>query len=519
MSNYQVALRVTPAERKQSFIQHHLVERDETYEPKFSLNILIDDYAQSTFSPEDKQLIKTDACLLDNAVTNIVMMAKDTYEYESLWQARLDENYDLADKLMVDLQSVIKLRLCQTDAAMIDIFDTDPTDDMLNAFMDGMDAHDDLDRAMYEDQEKRRKRLIDGKSELELEGERDGIALFERWLTEPARVEKERAALQQERLEQFGPDDDYLRGHDLMFSRGLSEYHFEESSKLRRQHVEEARKRYHDPIFIVKEEGQSQEDFEETIRQHMARDTPEAKEERKNKTHENVNAKKEETKVNTTTASTSSTTTNSQYTRPTNQTFGSTGGYRSTTTAQKDRKPGVDEGFIDYSALPDGDQLDVGTETVEALPDGVYRAMEFEEDQPQTRSRIDRMKQTRKENPKLGKTAGESMQKGIAIGRTFTLPDKEEVKRARVSFKKRPFHFLKHRISEFYRSHRKPMRVMFKMSAFVAVQLGVNMMAGRFELKEDRHFVQMVVLTMMSFYLTQSLNKEGMPVGDRAFVM
>ena len=517
---YEVAVAATNELRNYQYVIKQLeIQHDEYFEPKYKIEILVDEYL-SQLTVEEIDLLLVDAHMIDRHVKAILELAHESYEYAPIWEARKKGELKKANDLFSALQSRVYQKVKNANSVKVDLQMDDLSEAEMDQFIELMQERNINDQEMYAKQQRDLERIRNGKTEDELTGEQDGRALYERHAHEPAAVEQEYKRVKKERTEEFGPEDDFLRG----FINGYMEMKMaEEQRNLRTRRLNDryvAEKRLNDQMRA--------EDL--LMKTKEFRDFEQAEKEKNGGTSPSSGASSTTTSSSTSQASTASSTnksttsstTSSTNANPYTKTTGSTGGYNNPYgRTGKDKGPQVDDGFFNYADLPDGDQLDTAeTPEHEGLPDDVYRPMEFAEDRTTRKGGIDRMKETRKNNPKLGKTLGEATQKGVALGRTFGLPDADDtVKRARITFRKKPLRYLRVRASEFFRRHRKPILVMTKLTAFVAIQLGINTMAGRFEFKEDRHFVQAIALTMMSFYLTQSLNKDGLPVGEKAFVM
>lgn len=521
---YEVAVATTNDLRNYQYVIKQMeIQHDEYFEPKYKIDLLVNEYL-GQLTVEEIDLLLIDAHMIDRHVKAILELAHESYEYAPIWEARKKGELDRANDMFSALQSRVYQKVKNANSVRPDLHLDEMTDADMDTLIELMHQRNVADQEMYAKQQRDMERLRNGKTEDELSGENDGRALYERHANEPAAVEQEYKRIKKERTEEFGPEDDYLRG----FVNGYMELKMAEEQRNLRT------RRLHDKYISEKRLSDQSRAEELLMRTKEFRDFEKAEQEENGATTGSASSASNASTASSSTSSTSSTsskttssntsTTSNTNTNPYTKSTGGTGasGYNNPYGNRgKDKGPQVDDGFFNYADLPDGDQLDsVETPSQEGLPDDVYRPMEFAEDTPGRKSGIDRMKETRKQNPKLGKTLGEATQKGVALGRTFGLPQSDDtVKKARINFRKKPFRYLRVRATEFFRKHRKPILVMVKLTAFVAIQLGINTMAGRFEFKEDRHFVQAIALTMMSFYLTQSLSKDGLPVSEKAFVM
>lgn len=465
-------------QKRETYIQHHGIQAHETHEPKFPIAVLVEEYID-TLDSESRDILKTDSLAMHNAIADIISHSHESFEYTPIWEARVNENYKLADRLMLELQSQIRSRLLTAHSARINISDSDLSASEFDDFISSFSEFAGFEENAYARQEERIKKLEEGPTENELKGIEHGEKFFEEWKTNPAMVEEDlREARNQFASGNSAFNEDYIVAVERTFRNMKNEY----------EHALNIQKKKEASIKLKQEAQSSQTGNEDGV------------------------AKQE---------TTDSSTPYSQQKKGENKMASPYSGYgsqssRTTTT------PKADAGFFNYDELPDGDQLEGTTEVEqEAIEGTFYKAQEFDENPTtKTRSRLDRMRSVRSDSPKLGKNFAASMQKGIALGRGTELPDADDtIEAKRVNFKRKPLKWLMTRADEMYRRHRKATNMMIKLTAVVAIQLGINTMAGRFEFKEDRHFVQTVFLTMASFFLTQSLKKDGMPVDQAAFVM
>ena len=513
-AHYEIAL--ANGFERNMLAEHRAIDVGEQFTPNFNISTLITDYIAEQ-DLEFRQALKTNEILRRNAVDEIFKFAKDSIEYQPIWEARVKGeqtgDYYESEKLVKQLRAKIEQELMHADRAHIDIFDTDePTPEMIAMLEDEMDeASSILDSEMYEKQRKRAKEFAEGLSEKELRGREHGEKFFQQWLTDPAFVmgelKKLRKHFEDEVKNADGEtmDEAYIRGVEFAFNNRKVEHEGVQSARQAEQRAKET---------IESEKAKQQDPNAATLDDVIQANAQTSKEEQDARTAasaEKIKAEKEKKPVGNT----------SNFTRPT---FAGNGTKSTTTTNTNTNQNRSDAGFINYDTEPDGDELDNGVEeeeeflTIDTAPeDMIYRAQRPAPQKP--KGNINKMKQVRKDNPKLGKNFGNGMQYGIGLGRNLILPDAEEVEVKRVNFKKRPWRWVKTQVSALYRRHRKSANIVLKLTAFVALQLGISTMTGRFEFKEDRHFVQMVAMTMFGFLLTSSLAKDGVPVGNAAFIL
>lgn len=513
-AHYEIAL--ANGFERNMLAAHRAIDVGEQFSPNFPIAQLIKDYIAEQ-DLEFRHALKTNEILRRNAVDEIFEFAKDSHEYQPIWEARIkgEEKGDFyeSDKLIKQLRATIEHELMNADRANINIFDTDdPTPEMIAMLEDDLDeASSILDSEMYEKQKKRAQEFKDGLSEVELRGREHGEKYFEQWLTDPAYVMNELKRIRKhfedkvENAEGETMDEGYIRGIEFAFQKRKAEHEGWESARLAEQRAKEAA----GPTSQTQQEpGASTLD---DVIQANAQTSKEEKDARTAASAEKIQAEKEKKNV--------SSTYNNGYAKPS---F-SGGAQKTSSGTSTNNQNRSDAGFLNYDTMPDGDEFEeeTGTEpelTLDTAPeDMIYRAQRPAPEKP--KGKINKMKQVRKDNPKLGKNMGNGMQYGIGLGRNLILPDPEEVEVKRVNFKKRPWRWVKTNVSALYRRHRKSANIVLKLTAFVALQLGVSTMTGRFEFKEDRHFVQMVAMTMFGFLLTSSLAKDGVPVGNAAFIL
>lgn len=510
-THYEVAL-ANSVER--NMLSHHrALDFEEKFDPSYPIAVLIEEYIEKQ-DLEFRQALRTNDMLRMNAVDEIFGFAKDSHEYQPIWEARVrgEEKGDFyeAERLVKRLRARIEQELINADRTNIRLFDTDePTDEMIAMLEDDLDeASSVLDNEMYERQKKRAEEFANGLSEAELKGREEGAKYFEQWLTDPAYATAEVARIRKhfedktENLEGKTLDEAYVRGVEFAFNTRVTEYEGVQSARQAEQRAKEAES-------VANKPNQTDGATLDEVISSNSNATKEEQDSRTAASAEKMKAEKEKKPV-------SSSAYSAYGTKPS---YGASAA--KTTNSANTNVNRSDAGFRDYQSIPDGDELDNDLEeslTIDTAPeDMIYRAQKPQVTKP--KGKINQMKRVRKENPKLGKNYGEGMQYGIGIGRNLILPDAEEVDVKKVNFKKRPWRWVKTNVSALYRRHRKSANIVIKLTAFIALQLGVSTMTGRFEFKEDRHFVQMVLMTVFGFLLTSSLAKDGVPVGNAAFIL
>lgn len=511
-AHYEIAL--ANGFERNMLADHRAIDVGEQYTPNYSITTLIADYIAEQ-DLEFRHALKTNEILRRNAVDEIFKFAKDSQEYQPIWEARVkgEETGDFyeSEKLVKHLRAKIEQELMNADRATIHIFDTDdPTPEMIAMLEEDLDeASSVLDAEMYARQKKRAKEFEEGLSEVELRGREHGEKFFAQWLTDPAFVLGEIKKIRKhfedkvENAEGETMDEGYVRGVEFAFQKLKAEHEGRESARLAEQRAKEA----NNPN--ASQQGADGTTLDDVI-QANAQSSKEEKDARTAASAEKIKAEKEKKDVSSS---------QTAYSRPT---FAASGTKTTSSGSNTNNQNRSDAGFLNYDTMPDGDEFadeEVEPElTIDTAPeDMIYRAQRPAPEKP--KGKINKMKQVRKDNPKLGKNMGNGMQYGIGLGRNLILPDPEEVEVKRVNFKKRPWRWVKTQVSAMYRRHRKSANIIMKLTAFVALQLGVSTMTGRFEFKEDRHFVQMVAMTMFGFLLTSSLAKDGVPVGNAAFIL
>lgn len=525
-SRYELAIVNSTA--SDVFAAHRGFDFPETFAPSFSLDVLVDDYL-SQQDLETKRAYKVDDALRLDAVEEIFKHVTDCHEYAKVWEARVEgektNDYLKAQNLAKRLYTKIEERLIRSSTPRFRLFDTDePTPEMVALIDEELDqAAEVFSKKYYDEQDRLAAERKDGLPPEELRGQEDGLKLFQQWLTDPS-VALDQVALIRKHFEEGTAKRDgeplseaYVRGvefafHEARVEREMLDYvHQTDAERLAAKekdalaHAETVR------------DKKTLDEIEGTVADVLAANnatTPQERERAAQSASEQIKQEKEKTNMSSN--------------------FGPSGNFGTRTYTTNKTTPGAsqnksgetrpDAGFHNYDVLPDGDQLH-GETVAPGLADPadtedvVYRPHKTGAAPREQKSNMDRMHDAQRNYPKQGKQAAQGMQAGIAMGRVTLLPDPEEVEVQKVNFKRRPGRWFKTKVTAFYLRHRKSANILAKLTAFIALQLGVSTLAGRFEFKEDRHFVQMVLMTVMGFVLTSSLAKDGVPVGNAAFII
>lgn len=509
---------------------HRDIQYDEEFKPSFPLSVLIDDYLDNQDLPT-KEAYKDDIILRNHAVEEIFSYAKDCHEYKAVWDARLKGqetgDYYEAERLVGRIRGKIEQRLLTAANPKVSLYDVDDPSAALEALLEAeIDKDAEMFSKQHYDEQERLDALReqDDYAEQKLKGESEALQYYEQWKSFPVENENEvkriREFFDSGQETKFGEkiSEVYVLALERKFAELCLQHEFRELAEETHNAAVAAKEKIAKGSTVRTELPDGQQTIDDVIAQN-AEATPEEKAQRTAAAENNIKSEKgKEKNMGTGT------------TQKPSPTGGSSRNFRGNNggPAGQHQKSGngdarVDAGFFNYDILPDGDQLQQepapGLSEPPPPDDGIFRPHQASAAAREQKSNMDRMHEAQRNYPKQGKQAAQGVQAGIAIGRVLTLPDPEEVEVQKVRFKRRPGRWLKMKLTAFYLRHRKSVNIVAKMTAFIALQLGVGTLAGRFEFKEDRHFVQMVIMTVMGMVLTSSLAKDGVPVGNAAFIL
>lgn len=509
------------------YADHRSIQHGESFSPSYPLASLVADYIAEQ-DLETRAAFKDDVVLRNAAVDYLFGLAKDANEYDRVWEARVEgektNDFRKAERLAAHLRGKIEQQLMNAGKKKLTLYGNAEQEAIIAA---KVEKHAEFhskkyyDRQAYLDNLTRSEDYAFQKEEATDEAKR----LVERWLVDPIGVQQElkeiRIAYEKGEMLRDGPragefvNEAYLLVLEREFARRTFQHQTQEYIEEAQAQVEAGRFGVAKGSPIRDEVPDGQQSIEDVIEANNA-----MTDEEKGRLNAAAAEKLAAEKAKATSQPSSPGTTSSRNTRP----GGPTGA-----THQPQKPKGearVDAGFYNYDMLPDGDQLfqeeSPGLGAPPDEDDGIIRPHRRKPDPVEKKSNMDRVRDAQRNYPKLGKQQAQAVQAGAALGRVYTLPDAEEIEAGtlpNVKFKRRPGRWLKVKATAFYLRHRKSVNVVAKLTAFIALQLGAATLAGRFEFKEDRHFVQMVLMTVMGFVLTSSLAKDGVPVNNAAFII